>query len=200
MQHSTGFEVTVSGASDMRGTSPWFALQVRTRHEIGVAKFLSGRGYNPFLPLYQNRRRWSDRVKVVEEPLFPGYLFCRFDLNNRLPILTTPGVIQVVGFNRIPFPVDEAEIGAIRNLVASGFPSKPWPYLQVGNRVQIDSGPLGGLEGLLVELRGSHRLVVSVTLLQRSVAVEIDSALVSALRRTPEKHVPQQARALQMVT
>ncbi len=180
--------------------APWFALQVRARHELGVAKFLRGRGYDPFVPLYENRRRWSDRIKVVHEPLFPGYLFCQLDLNNRLPILTTPGVIHIVGFNRAPVAVDESEIEAVHNLVASGFPSQPWPYLHAGDRVRIDSGPLRGLEGLLVELRGSHRLVVSVTLLQRSVAVEIDSALVRALRSAPEKQTPHKARAWQMAT
>jgi transcriptional antiterminator RfaH len=166
---------------------PWFALQVRARHEVGVGRFLTGKGYEPFVPLYQTRRRWSDRIKVVEAPLFPGYLFCRFDLDNRLPILTTPGVIQIVGFSRTPVAVNEAEIGAIQSLVASKYPRQPWPFLQAGDRVQIDSGPLRGLEGLLVELRGSHRLIVSVTLLQRSIAVEIDSALVKTMRAAPAK-------------
>ncbi|MGH9717551.1 MAG: transcription termination/antitermination protein NusG [Candidatus Acidiferrales bacterium] len=179
---------------------PWFALQVRTRHEVGVASFLNGKGYEPFVPLYQSRRCWSDRIKMVEAPLFPGYLFCRFDINNRLPILTTPGVIQVVGFNRTPIPIEDTEIDAIQSLVASGFPSQPWPFLQAGDRVQIDSGPLRGLEGLLVELRGSHRLVVSVSLLQRSVAVEIDSALVKALRSSPPKQTQSKARAWQLAT
>lgn len=183
-----------------QSTAKWFALQVRVRHELGVGKFLAGRGYDPFLPLYRSRRRWSDRIKVVDEPLFPGYLFCRFDLNNRLPILTTPGVIQIVGFNRSPAPVDEREIDMIRDLVGSGLPAQPWPYLHVGERVQIDAGPLRGLEGLLVELRGSHRLVVSVTLLQRSVAVEIDSALVRATRSAPVKQTPQKTHAWQMAT
>lgn len=200
MQQTTGFDSNTGGFNARGVTSPWFALQVRTRHEAGVAKFLSGKGYDPFVPLYQSRRRWSDRIKVVAEPLFPGYLFCRFDPNNRLPILATPGVIQIVGFNRMLVPVDEAEIDAIQSLVASGFPSQPWPFLQVGDRVQIDSGPLRGLEGLLVELKGSHRLVVSVTLLQRSVAVEIDSALVRALRSAPAKQAAQKSRAWQMAT
>jgi len=161
---------------------PWFALQVRARHEVMVANSLQGKGYEPFVPQYHSRRRWSDRIKVVEAPLFPGYLFCRFDINNRLPLLTAPGVIQIVAFNRVPAPVEEAEICAIQSLVASGFPRQPWPFLQAGDRVRIDSGPLRGLEGLLVEVRGTRRLVVSVSLLQRSVAVEIDSSLVTALR------------------
>jgi transcriptional antiterminator RfaH len=198
--YDSGSELPTEGHRPGSSIAPWFALQVRARHEAGVAHFLSGRGYEPFVPMYKSRRQWSDRIKVVQAPLFPGYLFCRFDINNRLPILTTPGVIQVVGFNRTPVPVADAEIDAIQSLVASGFPSQPWPFLQAGDRVQIDSGPLRGLEGLLVELKGSHRLVVSVTLLQRSVAVEIDSALVKALRSSPAKHSQANARAWQLAT
>ncbi|MGA9882418.1 MAG: UpxY family transcription antiterminator [Candidatus Acidiferrales bacterium] len=200
MQQSAVFESNPSCSGSDRTNFPWFALQVRARHEAGVAKFLYGKGYEPFVPVYQNRKRWSDRIKLVAEPLFPGYLFCRIDLNNRLPILTTPGVVQIVGFNRTPVAVNEMEIDAIQSLVASGLPSQPWPYLQVGDQVQIDSGPLRGLEGLLVELKGSHRLVVSVTLLHRSVAVEIDSALVRAVRSAPIKRTAQKGRAWQMAT
>jgi transcription antitermination factor NusG len=167
---------------------PWYALQVQTRHEARVAAHLSGKGYELFLPFYKCRRRWSDRVKEVETPLFPGYLFCRFNALNRLPILTTPGVIQVVGCNRSPIPVEESEIHAIQRFIASGIPSQPWPFLQVGDRVRIESGPLHGLEGILIEFKGNHRLVVSVSLLQRSVAALLDSSLVSSLRpfRRPE--------------
>jgi len=198
VSYDFGSQLLAEGYRSAAAVSPWFALQVRARHEAGVSRFLSGRGYEPFVPMYKSRRQWSDRIKVVEAPLFPGYLFCRFDVNNRLPILSTPGVIQVVGFNRTPVPVEDAEIDAIQSLVASGFPSQPWPFLRAGDRVQIDSGPLRGLEGLLVALKGSHRLVVSVTLLQRSVAVEIDSALVTALRSAPAKHSQAKARAWQL--
>ncbi len=192
-----------SGARDFyrsAAVGPWFALQVRTRHEAGVANFLTGKGYEPFVPMYQARKRWSDRIKVVDAPLFPGYLFCRLDVNNRLPILTTPGVIQIIGFNRVPVPVDEAEISAIQSLVASGLPSQPWPFLHAGDRVQIDAGPLRGLEGVLVELRGARRLVVSVTLLQRSVAVEIDSALVKVLRSAVAKRTKPAKGVWQLAT
>ncbi len=159
---------------------PWFALQVRTRHEPGVANYLLGQGYESFLPLYKCRKRWSDRVKEVQTPLFPGYLFCRFDPQDRLPIMKTPGVMQIVGVNRVPVPVDEVEIAAIQTLVASGIPNQPWPFLQVGERVRIESGSLRGLEGILMDFKGTQRLVLSITLLQRSVSVEIDSAFVSS--------------------
>jgi len=159
---------------------PWFALQVRTRHESGVANYLHGQGYESFLPLYKCRRRWSDRVKEVQTPLFPGYLFCRFDPRDRLPVMKTPGVMQIVGVNRVPVPVDEVEISAIQTLVMSGIPNQPWPFLQVGERVRIESGSLCGFEGILMDFKGTHRLVLSITLLQRSVSVEIDSAFVSS--------------------
>ena len=164
---------------------PWFALRVRSKRELGVADFLRGRGYDPFVPLYQCRKSWSDRIKTVDAPLFPGYLFCRLDVQHRLPVLTAPGVIQIVGQRRLPVPVDEAEINAIQSVVTFGLPNRPWPFLQMGDRVQIEGGPLRGLEGVLVEIRGAHRLILSVTLIQRSVAVEIDSAFVKSLRPAP---------------
>lgn len=160
------------------GVFPWFALQVRTRHEIGISDYLRAKGYEQFLPLYKCRKRWSDRIKEVQAPLFPGYLFCRFDPQARLPILKTPGVVQVVGNGRAPIPVCDSEISALQTLIASGLPNQPWPFLHAGDKVQIQGGPLRGLEGVLVAFKGNCHLVLSVTLLQRSVAVEIDSALV----------------------
>jgi transcription termination/antitermination protein NusG len=161
----------------------WFALQVRTRQEPGVEAFLGEQGYEMFLPLYKTRKRWSDRVKKVETALFPGYLFCRFDPQDRLPILTAPGVIRIAGYNRAPVPVEDYEIAAIQALMASGLPNQPWPFLGLGDRVRIEAGPLRGHEGVLVEFKGGHRLVLSIALLQRSVAVEIDSASVASVRR-----------------
>jgi transcription antitermination factor NusG len=179
---TTDFEPHLEGESNSPvGIFPWYALQVRTRFEVGVANHLDGKGYEWFLPMYNCRKRWSDRVKETQAPLFPGYIFCRFNTQNRLPILTTPGVIQIVGYNRLPVPIDEFEISAIQTLVASGISNEPWPFLAVGDRVRIDSGPLQGLEGILVKFKGDNRLILSVTLLQRSVAVEIDSAFVSSL-------------------
>ena len=157
---------------------PWFALQVRAKHESGVAQFLEGKGYTWFLPTYKLRKRLCDRFKVADAPLFPGYLFCRFDVQKRLPILTTPGVIQIVGYNRMPVPIDESEIDALQMLVQSGLPNQPWPYVRIGDRVQIEAGPLRGIEGILVAVKAGHRLILSVTLLQRSVAVQIDSSFV----------------------
>jgi transcription antitermination factor NusG len=159
-------------------TYPWYALQVRSRHENSVTLHLQGRGYEPFLPLYKSRRRWSDRFKEIDLPFFPGYVFCQFNPLNRLPILGVPGVVQIVGVGGIPAPLDEAEIGAIQAVVNSRLSSQPWPYLEIGSKVRIEYGPLCGVEGILLSVKGHGRLVLSVTLLQRSVAVEIDQAWV----------------------
>jgi transcription antitermination factor NusG len=161
---------------------PWFAVQTKSRHEKVAAWALHNKGYEEFLPLYRSRRRWSDRVKELDIPLFSGYVFCRFDPEERLPVLTSPGVLSIVGMGKTPAPVTEAEIAALQVVVESGLKAEPWPFLKVGQAVRIDWGPLAGLEGILTGLKNRQRLVVSVTLLQRSVAVEIDGAWVSPLR------------------
>jgi transcription antitermination factor NusG len=183
------FSDAALNSSDQHTGFPWFALQVRSRYESVAATFLRGKGYEWFLPTYWCRRQWSDRIKKVELPLFPGYLFCRFNPQDRLPILTIPGVISIVGIAKNPIPVDETEIASLRVLVKSGFPHQPWPYLQVGQRVRIEYGALCGLEGILLHFKGRYRITLSVTLLQRSVAVEIDSAWVTALSQPQLGHV-----------
>ena len=179
---------------------PWYALRVRSLYENTVATHLQGRGYESLLPLYKCRRRWSDRFKEIELPLFPGYVFCQFNILNRLPILSIPGVVHVVGVGKTPFPIDDTEIAAIQAAVKSGLPSQPWPSLQVGHRVRIEYGPLCGLEGILLDFKGRQRLVISVTLLQRSVAVQIDGAWVrpmSQQHRACSGPVTSQARPWQ---
>ena len=180
--HDTDFRRNCSEVNALPGIVSWFALQVRGRQEVNISENLASNGYEWFLPLYKSSKRWSDRIKQVDSPLFPGYVFCRFNPLDRLPILKIPGVIQIVGFNRQLVAVDEDEIRAIQALVASGVPNHPCPYLEVGDKVRIESGPLRGLEGLLVEFQGNHQLVLSVSLLQRSVAVKIDSAAVTSVR------------------
>ena len=172
-----------SGIDTIPGTNgfPWLAVQTRSRYENFAASHLRGIGYQVFLPTYKCRRHWSDRVKESDLPLFPGYLFCRFNPSNRLPILTTPGVIQVVGIGKKPVPVDDSEITAIQTLVRSGLPGRPWAFSHVGQRVRVERGPLTGVEGILTGFRGRQRLVLSVTLLQRSVAVEVDGAWVKVM-------------------
>jgi transcription antitermination factor NusG len=157
----------------------WFALQVRTRWEGSTVALLGGKGFETFLPNYKNHRRCRGRIKEVTAPLFPGYVFCQFDAQNRLPILITPGVIGIVGSGRIPIPVDESEIAAIRAAICSGMHVEPWPYLEVGQKVRIEDPTWGGLEGILISFRSSQRIVISVSLLRRSVALEIDRSVVS---------------------
>jgi len=156
----------------------WYAIQTRTRRERPTATLLKGKGYEICFPTHVSERRLSSRTDEVSSPLFPGYLFCRFDVHKRLPILVTPGVIGIVGQGRVPIPVPLSEISAIRSLVSSGVPAEPWPYLECGQRVQIADHALQGLEGILVAHKGSHRVVVSVTLLRRSVALEIHRSCV----------------------
>ena len=151
----------------------WFALRVRPRCERLVADALRGKGYEEFLPLHQERHHWSDRIAIVEAPVFAGYVFCRFDVHLRLPILTTPGVQLVVGAGKTPLPIPDEEIASLQILAASRLELHPWPFLQVGQRVQIVGGALTGAEGIVLSMKNQHRLVVSVTMLQRSVAVEI---------------------------
>ncbi len=160
---------------------PWFALQVRSRREFHVSTQLTGLGYECFLPVYKSERRWSDRVKEIEQPLFPGYLFCRFDYHNRGPILMTPAVQQIVGVGRTPIPVGETEVESIRQALASGLPTQPWLYLQIGQRVRVSHGSMNNLEGILINFKGGHRVVLSVSLLQRSVAMEVDLSWVTAI-------------------
>ncbi len=157
---------------------PWYAVHVQARYEQAVASSLRNRGYRDFLPVYSCMRRWSDRVKKMELPLFPGYLFCRLDVNYRLPILTTPGVISIVGVGKLPHPVEEDEINALQIVAGSGLLLEPWPFLKTGERVRIDDGPLRNVEGILSEIGDRGQLVVSITLLQRSVAVTIDRSWV----------------------
>lgn len=156
----------------------WFALKVRSRAEKTVGDTLDNRGFEVFCPTYRESRQYSDRQKSLQSPLFPGYLFCKLDWNNRLPVLSAPYVEYIVGFGKEPTPVCPTEIGAIQTIVRAGLQCRPHPFLKVGQRVRMHSGPLADLEGILVAARGAHRLIVSVDLLQRSVATEVDSALV----------------------
>ena len=166
----------------------WYALQIRQRTERITTELLSQKGYEPFLPTYLLKRRWSDRVKVLDVPLFPGYVFCRLDPLVRLPVLTTPGVISIVGLGKEPAAIPEREMDHVRRIVESTTSAEPWPYLTCGDQVTISDGPLRGVEGILSVVKSSCKLVVSITLLQRSVAVEVDRQAV--LPRQVARHLP----------
>lgn len=165
----------------MTKSHAWFALTARARHEKVVADNLQYKGLESFLPLYRARRQWTDRVQPVDLPLFPGYVFCRFAYASRMGVLNTPGVISVVEFSGGPAPVADDEIVRIRAIQASGLPSQPWPYVHVGQKARIERGALAGLEGVLIREKDALRVVVSVTLLHRAVAVEIDRGMIRAV-------------------
>ncbi len=160
----------------------WYALQLRSRWESSTAALLSCKGYQTFLPIYKTSKRGGGRSKEVQSPLFPGYLFCRFNVCDRLPVLITPGVISVVGTGRTPIPVEESEIEAIQRMVSTGMRVEPCPYLEAGQLVRIGDGALSGIEGVLTSFKGSRRIVVSISLLRRSVALEIDRSVVSPVQ------------------
>ena len=160
----------------------WYALQIRSRWEATTAGLLRRKGLETLLPTYEAKRKWSDRLKVVESPIFPGYVFCRFDVHNRLPVLITPGVISVVGRGKTPIAVDDAEMLSLQAAIRAGVAMEPWHYLQIGERVRIDGDVMDGMEGILTSFKGSHRVVISVTLLRRSVALEIDRSRITPLR------------------
>jgi len=160
---------------------PWYAVRVKHRHEKSVARSLVAKDYELFLPLYNARRRVFSRRADVELPILPGYVFCRLDINARLPVLIVPGVFHILQLGKLFPAVDEAEIAALQSIVASGVCALPWPFLRVGQRVCLAEGPLQGLTGILVSVAEKPKVVVSVTLLQRSVAVEIERRWVQPL-------------------
>lgn len=161
---------------------PWYAVRVQARFEKVASSVLREKGFEEFLPLYRTKHQWSDRVRRLDLPLFPGYLFCRIDIAERLlPIVTTPGVLGVVSAGKYPIAIPDSEIEAVQAVVRSGLPSLPWPCLSAGSLVLIEEGPLAGVEGVVLDVDKKYRLIVSVPLLQRAVAVEIQREWVRPL-------------------
>src|SRR5215469_5655019 len=172
----------------------WYALQLRTQWESSTATMLSNKGYETFLPTYKILKRARDRSFEASAPLFPGYLFCRFNVFDRLPVLITPGVITVVRSGRTPIPVENSELEAVQKMVSTGLRVEPCPYLEVGQLVRIEDGALRGIEGILTSFKGAQRIVVSISLLRRSVALEIDRSVVSPVQ--PKRAGVAQPRAI----
>jgi transcription antitermination factor NusG len=151
-----------------------------------AAMHLRERGYEEFSPSYKTERQWSDRKKTTEQFLFPGYVFCRLNIWDRLPLLTVPGVVDLVRFGDRILPIPEHEIEQVRTMLRSGLLVTPWPFLEVGQSVLIEQGPLAGVEGILKAVKGKCRLVVSIGLLQRSVSTEIDRMWIRPLGNSRE--------------
>lgn len=162
----------------------WYAVRVRSNFEQATKKFLAANGYEVFFPTYRENRRWSDRCKQVDVPLFGGYVFCQMAIEKRLPIMQAPGVVNIVSFGKLFLPIPEEEIAAVRAIVNSPVFARPCPYLNVGDRVRMERGPLTGVEGILQEIKNDYRLIVSVHLLQRSVAAEVSLDWVKPLKPT----------------
>ena len=176
--------------------NPWYALRVRTAGESRSKTVLENKGYEVFLPTFLDCRHYSDRIKKLQSPLFPGYLFCRLDTDFRLPVLTTVGVESIISFAGVPCPVEEHELDAVRKATLAKMPVNPWPYLASGDHVMVEFGSLAGTEGILVRTRGADRLVISVNLLQQSVSVEIDRAWVRPVKMSAASYsIPGAARA-----
>ena len=175
-----------SGSAD-GAVVPWFAVRVRPRYEKQVAESIKSKNINTFLPLYAASRRWSDRTKEVHVPLFDGYVFCQLDPSLRMPVLVTPGVLHFVGIGKTPLAVEPSEMEALQKAMHSGSVIRPWPFLQEGDRVRVEAGPLRNTEGILLRGGEEDQVVISVTMLQRSVAVKVDRAWLTPVRSWTRK-------------
>jgi|SRR5215469_8838701 len=154
----------------------WYAAYTSANHEKRVAEQFAVRGVEHFLPAYESVRRWKDRRVTLQMPVFPGYVFVRMALPDRLPVLQVPGLARLVGFNGTPTALPDEEIEGLRKGLAPGVRAEPHLFLTVGRRVRVSRGPLAGLQGILVRRKKQARFVVSIQLIMRSVAVEIDDA------------------------
>jgi transcription antitermination factor NusG len=173
----------------------WYALTVKPQHEKAVAEQLEAKALESYVPLYRARRRWSDRTKVVELPLFSRYVFCRFGFEERLKVLQISSVNQIVGFGGHPCPIDDRVIHDLKTVVGSGLPCNPWPFIRAGQRVRICEGPLEGTEGILVREKSRYRVVVNVEILNRAVAVEVERDLVRPCKEAAVPPLPGAARS-----
>lgn len=162
----------------------WYAAYTSANHEKRVALQLGQRSVEHFLPVYESVRRWKDRQMTLSLPLFPGYLFVRLALRDRLQVLQVPGVARLVGFHGAATPLPDEEIESLRRALADGLRPEPHPYLNTGHRVRITTGPLAGHEGILKRRKGGLRIVLSIELIERSISVEIDASSVIPARET----------------
>ena len=167
--------------SPARDQLNWFALYTRPRHEKCVAQQIEERRVACYLPLYRSVRRWKDRRKELELALFPGYVFVRLALQDRLRVLQLPGAVRLVSFHGQPAVLPEAEIEGLRERLSRGGCAEPHPYLTVGRRVRVCTGPMQGLEGIIVRRKDRCRVVFSLELIMRSVAVEVDESEVEPI-------------------
>lgn len=171
-----------SSDSQSEGAVRWYGIHTRHQHEVSVASILSNKGFKVFCPTYESIRKWKDRSKKLSLPLFPGYVFLADDVEKKLLIVSTPGVCAILSFAGKPAVIPTSEIQALRRATDCRFKLTPHPFLNTGDRLRVKSGPLAGTEGILTRKKDIYRLVLSVEILGRSAAVEIDASLVE---RTP---------------
>ena len=167
----------------------WFAVRVKSRHEKAVAQHLELRGFASFTPLYVAIHQWTDRERTLHLPLFPGYVFSKFSATSLLQVVNTPGVIDVVRCGNSLAPIDDGEIHGLQQVMDSGYEAEPAVYIETGQPVTITSGPLAGVRGTVVRQKSGFKLVVSVTLLQRSIQVEVSRGAVEGSGAVPGKPV-----------
>jgi len=161
----------------------WYAGYTASRHEKRVAEHFAQRGVEHFLPLYETIHRWNNGRHRVQLPLFPGYIFVRIALQDRLRVIEVPGFVRLVGFNSLPCPLPEADINRMKEALNKGVLAEPYPYLTVGTRVEIRNGPMQGMTGILLRRQNKCRVVISVDLIMRSMIVEVEAGDVVPVRR-----------------
>ena len=157
----------------------WFALAVKPRFEKPVARTLERKGCETFLPFYHKQHQNWGSSQDFEAPLFPGYVCCRFDIGDQGPILTTPGVIEILGSGSTPIAVADIEVTSLQTAMRARVRVQPFPFVRSGQRVRIESGDLAGVEGIVMSFSQTLRLVLSITLLQKSALFEIERDQVS---------------------
>jgi transcription antitermination factor NusG len=167
----------------------WYAAYTKHHHEKKAAEYLSKNGFEAFLPLYVSAHRWKDRTQMVNLPLFPCYVFLRASLERKLEILRTPGVFGLVGNGGGAISIPDSELEVLRRVTENRGRIEPHPYLKCGDRVRVSSGPLSGAEGILIKVKNRYRVVVSVELLQKAVAVEVDLSVLERLSAGPNAAV-----------
>jgi transcription antitermination factor NusG len=161
----------------------WYAAYTSANHEKRVAEQLARSRVEHYLPVYKSLRRWKDRRVTLQMPLFPGYVFVCMCLRDRARVLEISGVARLVGFGGIAAPLPAGEIEALRACLSCGGTAVPHPYLTIGRRVRVKSGPLLGQQGILIRRKGKSRVVISIDLIQKSVAVDTDIADLEPMRR-----------------
>ena len=170
-QNSQGYHL-----SPAYGEERWYAAYTCANQEKRVAAQLEARVIEHFVPLYNSVRRWRDRRVRLALPLFPGYVFLRLALREKLRVLEIPSLVHLVGFNGQPAALSDEEIEALRQGLTEQLNVQPHPYLTVGRRVRVVSGPLTSLEGIILRKKNQLRFVISLNLIMRSVSVELDDA------------------------